>query len=232
MKFSVAFTDVKLQQYAIAASLILSGIFTIVNCLQFKIPGTPYVLGTGVLSVIGTSFTFLPVFENGISAMKADGTDAEDAYGKMLGTVMICSFLEIFLSFVPKNLLRRMFPPLVTGVAVMCIGIGLTGTGMKYWGGGAVCADMAWKTHGQLIGKGVSPVPSPGCTAGEVTLNFGSPQWVGLGFSVLCMLLLVELFGSPFMKNCNVVIALLFGYMIAGVSQYCDGEGENYKCLD
>ena len=140
MKFSVAFTDVKLQQYAIAASLILSGIFTIVNCLQFKIPGTPYVLGTGVLSVIGTSFTFLPVFENGISAMKADGTDAEDAYGKMLGTVMICSFLEIFLSFVPKNLLRRMFPPLVTGVAVMCIGIGLTGTGMKYWGGGTVCA--------------------------------------------------------------------------------------------
>ena len=116
MKFSVAFTDVKLQQYAIAASLILSGIFTIVNCLQFKIPGTPYVLGTGVLSVIGTSFTFLPVFENGISAMKADGTDAEDAYGKMLGTVMICSFLEIFLSFVPKNLLRRMFPPLVTGL--------------------------------------------------------------------------------------------------------------------
>ena len=132
MKFSVGFTDVKLQQYAIAASLILSGIFSIVNCLQFKIPGTPYVLGTGVLSVLGTSFTFLPVFENGISAMKADGTDAEDAYGKMLGTVMVCSFLEIFLSFIPKDKLRRMFPPLVTGVAVMCIGIGLTGTCLLY----------------------------------------------------------------------------------------------------
>jgi len=30
------------------------------------------------------------------------------------------------------------------------------------------------------------------------------------------MLVLVELFGSPFMKNCNVVIALLFGYFVAG----------------
>ena len=251
MKFSVAFTDVKLQQYAIAASLILSGIFTIVNCLQFKIPGTPYVLGTGVLSVIGTSFTFLPVFENGISAMKADGTDAEDAYGKMLGTVMICSFLEIFLSFVPKNLLRRMFPPLVTGVAVMCIGIGLTGTGMKYWGGGTVCAEVAWKNHisaydlvgfppitenntwsgGDVIKHSRIP-PIPGtvcggktcCEAGDVALPFGSPELVGLGFSVFVMLIIIELFGSPMMKNCNVIIALLFGYFVAGVSEKCVGD--------
>ena len=251
MRFSVAFTDIKLQQYAIAASMILSGIFTIVNCLQFKIPGTPYVLGTGVLSVIGTSFTFLPVFENGISAMRADGTDAEDAYGKMLGTVMICSFLEIFLSFVPKNLLRRMFPPLVTGVAVMCIGIGLTGTGMKYWGGGTVCAEVAWKNHisaynlvgfPQIIenntwsgGKVIyhSRIdPRPGtvcggktcCEAGDVALPFGSPELVGLGFSVFVMLIIIELFGSPMMKNCNVIIALLFGYFVAGVSEKCVGD--------
>ena len=240
MKFSVAFTDVKLQQYAIAASLILAGIFSIVNCLQFKIPGTPYVLGTGVLSVLGTSFTFLPVFENGISAMKADGVDPEDAYGKMLGTVLVCSFLEIFLSFIPKEQLRRMFPPLVTGVAVMCIGIGLTGTGMKYWGGGTVCSEMAWKLNDQanhLVGRGsitenatgvewnkISPVPSPNCAAGDVSLPFGSPEFVGLGFSVFLMLIVIELFGSPMMKNCNVIIALLFGYFVAGVSEKCVGS--------
>ncbi len=251
MKFSVAFTDVKLQQYAIAASLILAGIFSIVNCLQFKIPGTPYVLGTGVLSVLGTSFTFLPVFENGISAMKADGVDAEDAYGKMLGTVLVCSFLEIFLSFIPKEQLRRMFPPLVTGVAVMCIGIGLTGTGMKYWGGGAVCAEVAWKNHQSaydLVGFGsivqndtwkggevttygkILPIPGTVCggktccEAGDVALPFGSPELIGLGFSVFVMLVLVELFGSPMMKNCNVIIALLFGYFVAGVSEKCVGS--------
>ena len=78
MRFSVdgfPFANVDLVQYAIASSLILAGIFTIVNCLQFKIPGTPYVLGTGVLSVLGTSFTFLPIFQNAIDDMKADGVD-------------------------------------------------------------------------------------------------------------------------------------------------------------
>merc|ERR1719408_274742 len=84
MKFSVGFLDLELQQYAIAASLIISGICTIVNCVQIPLGPTGYVLGTGVLSVIGTSFTFLPIFEGGIALMKADGVDAEDAYGKML----------------------------------------------------------------------------------------------------------------------------------------------------
>ena len=38
------------------------------------------------------------------------------------------------------------------------------------------------------------------------------------------MLVLVELFGSPMMKNCNVIIALLFGYFVAGVSEKCVGS--------
>mmetsp|Transcript_11358 Transcript_11358/g.13431 ORF Transcript_11358/g.13431 Transcript_11358/m.13431 type:complete len:602 (-) Transcript_11358:412-2217(-) len=247
MKFSVAFMDVDLQQYAIAASLIISGLCTILNCIQFKIPGTKFVIGTGMLSVIGTSFGFLPVFESAIAQMKADGEDPRDAYGKMLGTTMICSLLEVGLSFVPPGALKKLFPRIVTGPAVMLIGIGLTGTGMKYWGGGAVCADMAWKNHASAYNAvGFGPVmfqgtnatdtmkipPIPGtvcagktcCAAGDVYLPFGSSQYVGLGFSVLCFLLLVEMVGSAFMKNCNVVLALLFGYLVAGLSEYKDNR--------
>lgn len=58
---------------------------------------------------------------------------------------MLCALLEIFLSFVPRATLRRMFPPIVTGVCVLCIGVALTGTGIKYWGGGAFCADHSYK---------------------------------------------------------------------------------------
>jgi len=288
MKFSVNIADVKLQQYAIAASLIISGICTIVNCIQIPIPGTKFVLGTGMLSVIGTSFGFLPIYEAAIAAMKADGVDPMDAYGKMLGTTMVCCLLEIVLAFLPKNVLRKLFPPVVTGPAVMLIGAGLTGTGMKYWGGGAVCADMAWKNHQHaypLVGgffpqlkimgtvskedimaspmilsvnqtlaadmkgdSGFRRIPAiPGttstaggmkcgggfpyktcCEAGDVALPFGSPELVGLGFSVILMLIVVELFGSPFMKNCNVVIALLFGYFVAGISEKCIGD----QCWD
>jgi len=43
----------------------------------------------------------------------------------------------------PRAQLRRMFPPVVTGVCVLLIGLALTGTGIKYWGGGAFCADHA-----------------------------------------------------------------------------------------
>jgi len=244
MRFSVSFADTDLQQYAIACSLILSGIFTILNCIQFNIPGTKYVFGTGILSVLGTSFGFLPIYENAIRTMvRNEGYSGKDAYGKMLGTTMVCALLEVLLSFVPKDKLRRMFPNIVTGVAVMLIGAGLTATGIKYWGGGAVCAEMAWKNNPQvygLVGKGgtwfgpdqtgVAPFPGSGgrsmCDGnGDVIKPFGSPEYIGLGFSVVLMLILVELFGSPFMKNANVIIALLFGYFVAGVSR---AEGDKF----
>lgn len=37
--------------------------------------------------------------------------------------------------------LRKVFPPIVTGVTVFLIGAALVGTGFKYWGGGAFCGD-------------------------------------------------------------------------------------------
>lgn len=46
-----------------------------------------------------------------------DGTRAAcpDAYGMVLGTSLICAFLEIGMSFVPPRVLQRIFPPMVTG---------------------------------------------------------------------------------------------------------------------
>ena len=118
-KFSVNFINVDLQQYAISAALITSGICSIINigmhcvtcvsfpyshviigrcilytfilCLfflfaspaKFPIPGSDKIfgrmmyIGSGVLSVMGTSFTFLPVFEIGIRQMKNAGIDPE-----------------------------------------------------------------------------------------------------------------------------------------------------------
>lgn len=244
MKFSVAFPDVGLQQYAVAAALIVSGICTIINCVQIPI-AKGYVLGTGVLSVIGTSFTMLPIFENSIAYMKAEGTDPADAYGKMLGTVMVCSLLELVLSFVPPQTLKKLFPPVVSGVCICLIGVALTGTGMRNWGGGAVCADMTWMQHKHAVAfeaahpkgwkfgsKGIDfdYTPGWGCSGnGEVTLGFGSPEYLGLGFSVLFMLVLIECFGSPFMKNTNVVLSLVFGYIIAAGSEK---DGLNYVTDD
>ena len=61
----------------------------------------------------------------------------------------------------------------------------------------------------------------------EVNLPYGSPELIGLGFSVMVFLVFIELFGSVFIKNCNVLIALLFGFMVAGLSDY---RGQSMFC--
>lgn len=217
-----------LEQYAISAGLITSGICTLINVSKFKIPfteklfGRALYIGSGMLSVLGTSFTFLPIFESSINQMKAEGIDGEVAYGKMLGTAMVCCLLSIGISILPIDRIKRIFPPLVTAVTVILIGIALTGTGMKYWGGGVVCAEMGWKTNAQVVNlEGLDPIPGPACGYyNDEPLYYGAPEYIGLGFAVLSFLVVIELFGSVFMKNCNVVIALMFGYMVAGLSEY------------
>lgn len=100
MRFSVDFGNTDLQQYAISASLICSGICSIIQVSKFKVPfseqffGRKLFVGSGLLSVMGTSFTFLPLFEIGIRQQKADGVDGVTAYGNMLGTSMVCGLLE------------------------------------------------------------------------------------------------------------------------------------------
>lgn len=90
------------------------------------------------------------------------------------------------------------------------------------------CVHHPKPAHSSLVllcryGPKIFPV---GCGGnGDVLLPFGSPEYVGLGFSVFSMLIIIELFGSPFLRNCSVIIALLFGYLIAGVTTH---DGKKY----
>ena len=115
------------QPYLICATLLASGLLTFVQVLRFKLCGG-YYLGTGLISVMGPSFAFLPiareVVKNGIS----DGIPAGEAYGKFLGTCMLASLLEIGLALFPPRLIGKIFPPIVCGTAVTLIGASLTGT--------------------------------------------------------------------------------------------------------
>lgn len=225
-----------LEQYAISAALIASGVGCLINCSKIRIPfsdkifGRILYLGSGVLSVTGTSFTFLPVFEISISQMINDGVDGTTAYGRMLGTSMLCGLLPFVFTMLPIRMLKAIFPTLVTSITVILIGVALVGTGMKYLGGGVVCADMIWKENTELDGSSFqTSLPNAVCTNGDVQLVYGSAEYIGLGFSVMVALVFIELFGSVFMKNCNVIIALLFGYFVAGVARY---QGLHYVLPD
>lgn len=87
----------------------------------------------------------------------------------------------------------------------------------RYWGGGVFCAENTgglpaapldcYDETGTLLPPGTCFQPQivPKCNGnGEVLLPYGSAEYMGLGFSVFATLVVVELFGSPAMRNVQV----------------------------
>jgi xanthine/uracil permease len=66
---SAANLDAELTQYLVSTSLIVCGILSSVQITRFHIYGTPYYIGTGLISVVGTSFATIPVATGGLAQM-------------------------------------------------------------------------------------------------------------------------------------------------------------------
>ena len=63
--------------------------------------------------------------------VQKEGDSFIGAYGRILGTQLVCCWLAVILSFMPPRMLKRCFPPMVTGLTIFLIGAGLIGTGLK-----------------------------------------------------------------------------------------------------
>ncbi|KAF9030237.1 Xanthine/uracil permease [Hymenopellis radicata] len=219
--------DDETSAYMISASLIGCGILSLVQMSRIPLFGG-YYLGTGLITVVGTSFATLSTANSIFNAMYNDGTCASttaddgtvtrlacpDAYGKVLGTSLICSFLEIGMSFVPARRLQRIFPPIVTGTVILLIGASLIGaSGIPNWGGGSNdCAGRPTSGIFELCPTIFAPRPLP----------WGSPEFIGLGFLSFVSIILTELFGSPFLKNISIIVGLAVGCIVAGAAGYID----------
>lgn len=213
-------------QYLVSTSLIVCGFLSSIQITRFHLYKTPYYLGTGLISVVGTSFSIIPVATGALSQMYATGlcpTAADGfklpcphGYGAILGTACVCSLLEIALSFTSPKYLKKFFPPLITGPAVTLIGICLVQSGFQGWAGGSgTCLTRPSSGPYQLCPSNASPHALP----------WGSAQYIGLGFSVFVTIIICERFGSPIMKSCAVVLGLLTGCIIAGATGYFDRPG-------
>ncbi|KAF1834027.1 Xanthine/uracil permease [Decorospora gaudefroyi] len=211
------------QRYLVSTSLVVSGILSSIQITRFHIWKSPYYVGTGLLSVVGTSFATIPVATGALSQMyatgfcptAADGTKlpCPDGYGAILGTCAVCALLEIAMSFTSPRILRKIFPPLVTGPTVLLIGVHLVETGFKNWAGGSGgCSARPETGIFQLCPQVGAPHALP----------WGSAEYIGLGFSVFITIILCERFGAPIMKSTAVVIGLLVGCIIAGATGYFD----------
>ncbi|OJJ50727.1 hypothetical protein ASPZODRAFT_54641 [Penicilliopsis zonata CBS 506.65] len=210
-------------EYLVSTSLIVCGLLSLIQITRFHIHKTPYYIGTGVLSVVGVSFSIITVatgaftqmYENGFCPVDEDGTKlpCPDAYGALIGTSAVCALIEILISFMPPKTIQKIFPPIVTGPTVMLIGVSLVQSGFEEWAG----------SSGDCMSR-----PSTGIyrlcpeVGAPHALPWGSPEFIGLGFSVFVTILLCERFGSPIMKSCSVVLGLLVGCIIAAACGYFD----------
>ncbi|MFH0881278.1 MAG: nucleobase:cation symporter-2 family protein [Lentisphaerota bacterium] len=113
--------DVRTTSDIVSMSLLISGVAT---AIQVAGKGG---IGSGLLSVQGTSFTFVSTL---INIGNAGGLPL------IFGTCLLGSVVEIVFSRVIP-VIRRLIPPLVSGIAVTLIGLSLIGAGIDSCAGGA-----------------------------------------------------------------------------------------------
>jgi NCS2 family nucleobase:cation symporter-2/xanthine permease XanP len=112
--------------FFVSMALFASGISTITQVMRVG------PVGTGLLSVQGTSFTFLG---------PAQAAGAVGGIPLMLGMSILAAPVEIVLSFC-LGFARRLFAPVVTGTSVMMIGFSLIHVGMTNFAGGFGAKDF------------------------------------------------------------------------------------------
>ncbi|KAF2734571.1 Xanthine/uracil permease [Polyplosphaeria fusca] len=213
-------------RYLVSTSLIVCGILSSIQITRFHIWRTPYYIGTGLISVVGTSFATIPVatgalaqmYQTGFCPSDADGNElpCPKGYGAIIGTAAVCALVEVAMAFTSPRLLKKIFPPLVTGPTVMLIGVNLVRSGFQNWAGGSgLCQTRPEDGIFRLCPTINAPRPLP----------WGSAEFIGLGFSVFITIIICERFGAPIMKSTAVVIGLLVGCIIAAACGYFDRSG-------
>ncbi|KAL0083605.1 permease family-domain-containing protein [Phycomyces blakesleeanus] len=215
------------QQYLLSAALITSAILSLIQITRFKIYGTNYYIGTGLLSVVGPNFASIPataaiiknMYSNGYceTSVLEDGTidylPCPKAWGAILGTSMVCSFFEIGMSFLPPKMIKRIFPPIVSGTTILLIGCSVISTALSDWAGGSGgCSSRPETGYYSQCPNTDAPHPLP----------WGSPEFIGLGFVVFATILLIENLGSSFMKSAQIVLGLIVGTIVAAACGYID----------
>lgn len=123
--------DGTLKMKLIQNAMFVAGLVTLFQLYPF------WKIGSGLPIVMGTSSGF-------IGTAKAIG--ASFGYSALMGASFIGGLFEMVLGYFIKPL-RRLFPPIVTSLVIISIGLSLLPVGIKYFGGGAEAADFGSPNH-------------------------------------------------------------------------------------
>ncbi len=162
-------------------SLMISGVATFIQIHRIG------PIGSGLLSIQGTSFSFVgPIITAGLAA-KAAGQSIETALGVIFGLCFYGSFVNIILSRF-LAIAKKIITPLVTGTVVTLIGTTLIKVGI---------IDMA---------GGFSAIGTP---------NYGAMKNWGVSLTVLLIITFLGVTKNRYVRMGSIIIGLVIGYCLA-----------------
>ena len=169
--------------YLISMALIVSGVATFI---QVKRVGP---IGSGLLSIQGTSFAFLGAILAAGFMVKNAGGGPREILGTIYAICFVGAFIEMFLSRF-LHLLKKIISPTVTGIVVATIGLSLIKVGITDMAGGQWLLDNKPEL-------------------------FGSLENLGLGLLVLVVIVIFNRSKNQFLRMSSIVIGLVVGYIVA-----------------
>jgi NCS2 family nucleobase:cation symporter-2 len=162
------------QIYLIQMAMLFAGIATL-----FQTVGIGPV-GARLPIMQGTSFAFVGVLA---------GVAATQGLGVALTACIIGGVIHFYLGAVIGKL-RWLFPPLVTGLVILAIGLYLIPVAIKYAAGGAAKFQMEAESFGSLM------------------------HW-SVALTVIIVTLGVKFFSKGMLSNAAILIGLIAGYVVA-----------------
>ena len=167
--------------FLIQMALFVAGVATIIQTVGIG------KIGARLPIIQGTSFAFIPI----MLPFKAAG----------LGAIFTAAFIGgIFQMWIGKIIkpIRHMFPPLVTGIVVLMIGVSLLKVGFMYAGGGG------WLMNNKP----------------EI---FGNASHLFIAATVLIVALIAHQKGKGMVSSASILLGMIAGYiaaMILGMVDY------------
>ena len=127
--------DLGTTAFMVSMALFASGVATFIQCRRFG------PIGTGLLCIQGTSFSFIsPIIGAGMMGMVGGKMNVEMGLSYIFGACLVASVVEMIVSrILPYT--RKIITPLVSGIVVTLIGLCLIKAGINSCGGGQIAMD-------------------------------------------------------------------------------------------
>lgn len=157
------------KTFLIQCTMLVAGINTLIQAYRIG------PIGARLPIVVGTSFAFVPV---------ALSIGSKYGYEGVLGAALVGAIFETLIGTVIDKI-RRYFPPVVTGVIVLSIGLSLLPVGVQNFAGGVGAPD------------------------------FGSFSNLGLAMFVLIVVIFFKQFTKGITSTGSIFIGTVIGFIVA-----------------